>query len=76
MYPLSIRLSELNRKFMEQYLTDHKEAKSAIINRALDLYRRYKLQRDLIGIAMANEEEDKRLSEADFKDYLKIVDED
>lgn len=74
MHPLSIRLSELNQRFMEQYLADHKVAKSSIINTALDLFRKYKLQKDLMGIAMANEKEDKELAEADFNDYLKIID--
>ena len=74
MYPCSIRLTDPNQKFLDQYSSRNKTPKSALINKALDLFRKYWLQKELQGMAKANEKEDRTLAEVDMRDYLKLID--
>ncbi|GEM_PF-6054442 len=73
MYPCSIRLTDPNQKFLDQYSSRNKTPKSTLINKALDLFRKYWLQKELVGMAKANEEEDRALAEVDMRDYLKLI---
>lgn len=76
MQATSIRLTEANHDFLEKYLTAHKKAnRSALINRALELFRKYSLQKELMSYARQHDPENRTLAEVDFKDYLKIIDE-
>ena len=75
MFPLSIRLSEPNQKFMEQYLLGHPTNKNALVNQALDLFRKYNLKRELSALAKSEGEEDRVLAEAGMSDYLALIDE-
>ena len=72
----SIRINETNQAFVDQYIAIHQKAnKSALVNKALELFRKYCLQKELIESVMADEDGDRELADVDFKDYLKIVDE-
>ena len=75
MYLFSIRLSKINEGFMKKYLLKHKENKNAFINNALDIFRKYNLQKELIAFAQSDEKENKELAEMAMDDYLKLINE-
>lgn len=76
MQPLSVRLSSENQQFMEQFLAKNKGNKSTLVNGALDLFRKYSLQKELIEMAKENEKEDQALAEYGMDDYLKTIQDD
>jgi len=75
MQPASIRLNDVNQSFIDQYLSIHKDVtKSVLINKAMELFRKYSLQKELIEYARTSAREDRELADTGFEDYLKIID--
>lgn len=73
MNPLSIRVSENNRSFLEQ-MADRGKTKTEIVNDALDLLRKAQLQSELTSMATRSSKEDISLAEEGFEDYLTLLD--
>ena len=70
----SLILSEPNARFVSSEAEKRAMTKTRIINHALDLYRKYELQRELIEGFSSQTEEDLVEAMSDFDDYLRIVD--
>lgn len=73
MAPLSIRVSENNRNFLEQ-MASRGKTKTAVINDALDILRKAQLQRELTALATDDAGEDVHLAEEGMEDYLTLLD--
>ncbi len=66
--------NERNQQFMST-LIQKGQKKTQIVNKALDLYRKYYLAKDLQESFSAQTDEDVAEAMSDFEDYLRIVDE-
>jgi len=64
-----------NQTFLIHQIQKGGVNKTKVINKALDLYRKYTLAADLKASFSAQTDEDVAEAMSDFEDYLKIVDE-
>jgi len=72
MNPISIRISENNQTFIEQ-MSKFGMNKTDIVNRALDLLRKARLQKDLMAMAMDDPKGDAIMAEEGMDDYLNLI---
>lgn len=71
---LSLSLSPEILQFVENLSAEEKTSKSSVVTHALDLYRKFRLKKELREAAKAQTKEDVEEAMSDFEDYLKIVD--
>jgi hypothetical protein len=71
---LSIRLKNENINFLKTTSKEENLAVSWIIDASLDLYRKYKIKKDLMEEADLETEEDRKEANSDIIDYIKIID--
>jgi hypothetical protein len=72
-FPTSVRLNRDNKLFLQFIARSQKSSESELINRALDLYRQYKLSCEMVEEAEEDLERDKVIANEDFSSYSKIV---
>ena len=70
----SLVLTESNAQFVMSEARRNAMTKTRIINQALDMYRKYKLRKDLIEGFSSQTKEDVAEAMENFDDYLRIVD--
>lgn len=70
----SLVLTEPNAQFVMSEVRRRSMTKTHIINQALDMYRKYKLRKDLIEGFSSQTKEDVAEAMENFDDYLRIVD--
>ncbi len=71
----SILLFPQNYEFVSQEAKDLRTSKTDIINKALFLYRKFKLKKKIQEGFMEQSKEDSELAMSDFGDYFKIINE-
>lgn len=71
--PTSIRLDEQNQFFVISYCKAHRVSTSMLINKALDLLRKYQLREELRAESEENPERDRILANENFEEYKRIV---
>lgn len=71
---VSLILSTPNAQFVEMEVRNRHLTKTRIINQALDMYRKYMLQKDMVEYFENQTDEDVAEAMSDFDDYLRIVD--
>jgi len=72
----SLVLTESNARFVKTEAKNREMTKTRIINRALDMYRKYQLRKELIEGFSSQTDEDVAEAMENFDDYLRIVDSD
>jgi len=70
----SLILTDSNARFVDLEAKNKAMTKTRIINHAIDLYRKYKLKKDMIEGFKSQTAEDVAEAMSDFEDYLRIVD--
>ncbi|MBU0706289.1 hypothetical protein KJ657_03365 [Patescibacteria group bacterium] len=70
----SLVLTEPNAQFVTSEARRKEITKTRIINQALDMYRKYKLRKDLIEGFSSQTDKDVAEAMSDFDDYLRIID--
>ena len=74
--PLSIRIRFLNATFIKELSRASHTPVSQLADEAINLYRKYRLKKQLQEAFMSQTEEDAKEAMSDFNDYLTIVDHD
>lgn len=69
----SFILNERNYQFLSTYTKDHSLSKSRAINHAIDMYRKYVLQKEMRKGFSKQTEADVADAMSDFSDYIKIT---
>ncbi len=70
----SIILNNQNQQFLSYFIDINSTTKTNVINNALDLFRKYNLQKELIVGFSKKTNKDVSDAMSDFEDYLSIVD--
>lgn len=71
---LSVMVKNNNISFVRESSDIEKVSISCVVDCALDLYRKYKIKKELMEEASLETEEDVKEANSDFDDYLNIVD--
>lgn len=71
--PLSVLLEQKNDFFMRALIQESAQTKTEIVNRAIDLYRKYTLRKQIEKGFQAQGAEDLTLAMSDFDDYYHII---
>ncbi len=74
--PLSVRIRFVNAQFIKKLSEISKTPVSQIADEAINLYRKFKLKKELQEGFSSQTEEDRKEAMSDFNDYLSIVDRD
>lgn len=74
MSPTSVILNRENQQFLSYFIDINSTTKTNVINNALDLFRKYNLQKELIEGFSKKTNKDVSNAMSDFEDYLSIVD--
>jgi len=70
---LSINLFSNNFRFLSKESQKNKVTKTDIVNLALDMYRKYKLKKEIQEGFKSQKQEDLELAMSDFDDYFDFV---
>jgi hypothetical protein len=69
----SFILNKQNHQFLSSYTKSHSLSKSKAINHALDMLRKYVLQKEMREGFSKQSDEDVAGAMSDFADYIKII---
>lgn len=70
----SLVLTEPNARFVQSEVRRGEITKTRIINQALDMYRKYRLKKEMVEYFENQTAEDVAEAMENFDDYLRIVD--
>ncbi len=71
--PTSVRLEPSNQLFLKLYVKNSKISESELMNKALDLYRKYCLRKELMAESEEDQARDKKMAAEDFDSYHQII---
>lgn len=71
--PTSVRLDPSNKTFLKLYVRSVQASESEVMNKALDLFRKYHLRRELAAESEENHVRDKKMASEDFDSYHRII---
>ncbi|GEM_PF-5979479 len=74
--PLSVRIRFSNAQFIKELSATLKVPVSQLADEAINLYRKYRLKKELQEAFSSQTDEDAKEAMSDFNDYLTIVDRD
>ncbi|MFC1613461.1 hypothetical protein ACFL23_03970 [Patescibacteria group bacterium] len=71
---ISMTIRQTNLKFVEKIAKQKKISRSEMVDNLLNIYRKYKLKKDIVAGFKSQTKEDAIDSMSDFGDYLDIID--